>query len=86
MANFYLGLTSREQRPRIFNHRHRANNGHLPDHPAEEGYIVLADPHYRVETDWMSLIDFAPTVLDLLGRDKPDVMRGRPVFKIGKRS
>ncbi len=86
LANFYLGLTSREQRPRIFNPRHRANHGHLPDHPAEEGYIVLADPHYRVETDWMSLIDFAPTVLDLLGRDKPDVMRGRPVFKIGKRS
>lgn len=80
LANLYLALTKPAMRPRLFDPRVRGYHGHLPDHPAEEGFVVLADPYYKADIDWMRLIDFAPTVLDLLGRDKPDVMGGRPVF------
>lgn len=80
LANLFLALTTPMVRRRLFNPRHRGVHGNLPNHPAEEGYMVLADSYYETDTRWMQLIDFAPTVLHLLGRDKPDVMRGRSVF------
>ncbi len=81
LANFYLGLSNRVLRPRIRDPRHRGNHGQMPSHPAERGFIVLSDPTQALETDRMRLIDFAPTVLGLLGEDPPPTMTGRPVYR-----
>jgi hypothetical protein len=80
LANIFLALSGSEQRPRLFNPRHRGNHGYLPDHPAEEGYIVLADRTYESTSEIVDLIDFAPTVLALLEKPVPDYMCGQPIF------
>ncbi|MEN8374786.1 MAG: alkaline phosphatase family protein [Gemmatimonadota bacterium] len=80
LANLYLGLTSPEQRPRRRDPRHRANHGQLPDHPSERGTVVVADGAWLPTTDVGRLIDFAPTVLSMLGRAAPDHLEGKPMF------
>lgn len=80
IANAYLGITDPLLRARLFNARHRGNHGHLPDHPAEEGFLVLGDKGYDVAGDMMQLTDFAPTVLSLLGRQPAPHMTGTPIF------
>jgi hypothetical protein len=80
LANFYLGLTDRLLRPRLLNARHRGNHGHLPDHPAEEGYLVICEQGYGVADDPMRVTDFAPTVMSLLGKQPAGHMTGRCVF------
>lgn len=81
IANLFLGLTDRHQRPRAFDARHRGNHGYLPQHPSEQGFVTIADPRVRALRDEMVLIDFAPTVLTLLGRAVPPELRGRPAFE-----
>ena len=81
LANLFLGLTVPTMRPRLFNPRHRSTHGHLPDHPAEQGYMVLVAHNYEPHADWIQLIDFAPTLLALLGRDQPEYMKGKPMFR-----
>jgi hypothetical protein len=80
LANIFLALSSREQRPRLFNPRHRGNHGNLPDHHAEEGYAILADKNYKAYGEWAELIDFAPSILSLLDKPIPEYMRGKAVF------
>ena len=80
LANLFLGLTDRLLRPRLFNARHRGNHGHLPDHPAEEGYLVMGEQGFDVDGDDMQLTDFAPTVMSLLGETPADHMTGTPIF------
>jgi hypothetical protein len=80
LANFYLGLMGDLQRRRIFNPRHRANHGQFPGHPSEQGFMVLLDRNHEVTIPEMQLIDFAPTVFDLMGYKIPPVMKGRPVY------
>jgi hypothetical protein len=80
VANLFLGLFGGHQRPRLFDPHHRGNHGYLPQHPSERGFVTLAEPGAAALRDEMSLIDFAPTVLALLGRDPPPVMRGVPAF------
>jgi hypothetical protein len=80
VANLFLGVTDRHQRPRLLRPRHRGNHGYLPEHASERGWLVLADAAWRASRDEMTLLDFAPTVLALLGRAPPAAMRGAPVF------
>ncbi|MBI1796196.1 MAG: alkaline phosphatase family protein [Candidatus Eisenbacteria bacterium] len=80
-ANLFLGLFGGHQRPRLFQPRHRGNHGYLPRHPSEQGFVVLAEPGVRALRAEMTLIDFAPSVLGLLGRDVPAAMRGVPAFE-----
>ncbi len=80
LANLFLGITDSLLRPRFFNARHRGNHGHLPDHPAEEGYLILGDQGYDVAGEKMELTDFAPTVLSLLGEKPAAHMTGTPIF------
>jgi hypothetical protein len=61
---------------------HRGSHGHRPDHPAEEGYVVLLDPRSEADRPWARLVDFAPTVLSLLAKHPPDSMKGTPFFRI----
>lgn len=80
IANAFLGITDKLLRPRLFNAHHRGNHGHLPDHPAEEGYLVLCEEGFKATTDQAQIFDFAPTVLNLLGKKPPEHMDGRAVF------
>lgn len=80
LANLFLGLADRHQRPRVLRPLHRGNHGYLPQHPSERGWAVLADGTWRASRDEMTLLDFAPTVLALLGRSPLPAMRGTPAF------
>jgi hypothetical protein len=80
LANIYMGLRFKEQRPRLFNPRHRGCHGHLPDNPADEGYMILFDARFKPVIERMALIDFAPTILALVGNPVAPHMRGRMAF------
>ncbi len=80
IGNLVLGLTHTTMRPRIWNPRHRGYHGQLPDHPAEEGFLIVFDAALEAENDTMKLVDFAPTILSLLGQDQPEYMEGRSIL------
>ena len=82
LANVYLGLTMDGQHPRITNPRHRGNHGHLPGHPAEAGYLVVADERLRPTQGRprAHIADVAPTLLTLLGREPAPHMKGAGIF------
>jgi hypothetical protein len=81
LANLYLALRYKEQRPRLSNPRHRGCHGHLPDNPADEGYMILTDQRLVPKVEFMDLIDFAPSVLACFGHPTPNHMKGRIVFE-----
>ena len=81
LASLFLGLTDRHQRPRIFQPRHRGNHGYLPEHPSERGYVLLTEEGWRAQKDEMAIVDFAPSVLSLLGHAPPPAMQGSAVFQ-----
>lgn len=80
LANLYLGMTDKHQRSRIFNPKHRGYHHYLPHNESEKGFMLLLDDSYHVAKQEAELIDFAPTVLKLLGYEKPDYMKGNCVF------
>jgi len=80
LNNLVLGLTDRDQRPRLLNPRHRGAHGYLPEHPSERGFAIVADSRFRALRPSAKLIDMAPTLLTLLGEAPPSYMRGRAVF------
>lgn len=82
LANLYMGLSKPRLWRRILKPVHRGSHGHRPDHPAEEGYVVLLDPRSEADREWARLTDFAPTVLSLLSKRPPDSMKGTPFFRI----
>ncbi len=85
LANLFLGLTDHHQRPRLFQPRHRGNHGYLPEHPSERGFVLYADTGWRPARAEMALVDFAPTVLALLGEPVPAHMHGSAAFAPGSR-
>jgi Type I phosphodiesterase / nucleotide pyrophosphatase len=80
LANLYLGLTDWHQKNRIFRPVHRGTHGYLPNHPSEEGFAILIDRNYNATRPSIELIDIAPTVLALLGRPRPEHMKGTVAF------
>ena len=80
LANLYLGVFGPSQRIRISNPVHRGNHGYLPHYPSEKGFLVIADREMRPTRDQMSLIDFAPTILNCVGVAKPLHMAGHSVL------
>ena len=80
IANAYLGITDPLLRPRLFNPHHRGNHGHLPDHPAEAGYMVLCHQDYKATVETGHVRDFAPTAMNLLGQKPAEHMTGQTVF------
>ena len=80
LANLFLGLTDRHQHPRVFQPRHRGNHGYLPEHPSERGFVLLAEEGWRATEGEMAIVDFAPSVLTLLGHASPPHMRGSAVW------
>ena len=81
IANLFLGITDPKQRPRLFNPRHRGEHTLLPHFEAAKGFTLLLNNDYESCKKEADLIDIAPTVLELLGIEKPDTMIGSPVFK-----
>lgn len=77
LGNTFLGLKNPLMRSRVLSGRHRGYHGHLPDHPAELGYMSVADDRWDLGDAMMDVIDFAPTVLAMLGQRVPEHMHGR---------
>lgn len=80
LASLFLGLTDRHQRPRVLQPRHRGNHGYLPEHPSERGYVLLAEDGWQATGGEMAIVDFAPSVLGLIGHPLPPQMKGSAVF------
>ena len=80
LANLYLGLFGPSQKSRIFNPIHRGNHGYLSHHPSEKGFLVLADDGVKPNRKTMSLIDFAPTMLEYLSTGTPSKMIGHSIL------
>jgi len=81
LANLFMALSEPTMRHRMWNPRHRGYHGYLPGHPADDGFLVLADPEFRAAAERIELIDVAPTILALVGERAPDHMTGRAVFE-----
>lgn len=81
LANLFMGLRRSVLRPRIADPTHRGYHGHLPDHPSEEGYMVLMEERFSPRTDQVSLIDIAPTLLKIMDIPQPAYMKGQPAFR-----
>lgn len=80
LANIFLGLIDWQQRSRLFNPKHRGYHGYPPNNESEKGLMILLDDCYKATKQEVEIIDVAPTVLELLGYEKPDYMKGRSVF------
>jgi len=80
LGNLYLILTNKDQRNRIKNPIIRGCHGHLPDNECEKGFVMLLDNEYKTDKEEIEIIDIAPTILNLLGYDKPDSLEGVSAF------
>jgi len=80
LANLYLGLTDWQQRSRVLNPKHRGYHGYPPNNESEKGFMILLDDSFKATKQEVEIIDVAPTVLELLGYEKPDYMKGACVF------
>ena len=80
IGNLYLALTNKEQRGRIQSPIYRGYHGHLPYNECEKGFVMLLDNDYKPNRKEIEIIDIAPTVLNLLGYDKPDSLQGDTPF------
>lgn len=81
IANLFLGLTDPKQRPRLFNPRHRGDHSLLPNFESAKGFMLVLSRDYEPCKKEADLIDVSPTILEILGIEKPDTMFGSPVFK-----
>ena len=82
LANIVIGLTNSDQRARIFNFKHKGYHHHLPGNDSEIGFLVFLDNSYKTHKNEHEIIDFAPTILKLLGYKKPEYMNGRPILTL----
>jgi hypothetical protein len=80
LANLWLGLSDRMQRARLRDPRHRGNHGHLPHFDAERSFALLLDRRFEVARATGSILDVAPSILAVMGREAPATMTGRPLF------
>jgi hypothetical protein len=80
-VNLLFGAKSWQHRRRLRNPLHLAYHGHLPEHPSEKGFLVVADPACRGPAGEIDLVDVAPSLLGLVGTPAPPSMEGRPRFE-----
>jgi len=80
IGNLYLALTNKEQRNRIKSPIYRGYHGHLPYNECEKGFVMLLDNDYKPNRKEIEIIDIAPTVLNLLGYNEPDSLKGSTAF------
>lgn len=80
IGNFYLGLTNKQARSRLFNPAHRGYHGYLPQNDSEKGTFILLHDEYRIDREEIETIDVAPTIINLLGFKQPDSLKGKSAF------
>ncbi|MGH7718837.1 MAG: alkaline phosphatase family protein [Gemmatimonadaceae bacterium] len=80
VANVLLALSTWQQWSRLRSARHRGDHGYLPEAECERGFILLAEEGPPATTNEATLIDVAPSILQLLGVPAPATMRGKSVF------
>ena len=80
LANLLFGLTNKNMRSRLKSSIYRSYHGHLPYNECEKGFVMLLDSGYKTNEKEIDIIDIAPTVLNLIGYDKPDSLQGDTPF------
>ncbi len=80
LGNLYLGVTNGQQRKRLNDPVYRGYHGYLPENESEKGLLILTDDRYKADKKEIETIDFAPTVLDLLGCERPSYLKGKCAF------
>lgn len=80
LGNIFLGIVDPQQRSRLTSPKYRGYHGYLPHNESEKGFMLLLDDQFKKEEKEVELIDVAPTVLGLLGYERPDYMKGSCVF------
>lgn len=80
VANVFLGLSDWQQRGRTFNPKHRGCHGYLPQYDSEKGFMMVLDKRLKSSNRKIDIIDVAPSILGLLGYEKPGYMKGSCVF------
>jgi hypothetical protein len=81
LANLWLGLVDPMQRSRLRDPRHKGNHGHLPHFDTENAFLALLDPRFEVVVERASVLDVAPSILDVLGYEPAAGMSGRAIFR-----
>jgi len=80
LGNLYLALTESQERSRIQSSIYRGYHGHLPYNECEKGFLLLLDNDYKTSEKEIEIIDVAPTILNLLGYDQPELLKGVNAF------
>lgn len=83
LAHIHLGLTSSAMRGRLTHRNMAGYHGLMPGHPAELGYMLVADPGVQPTVgpdDMIQIVDVAPTLLSLVGQAPAEHMNGRVVM------
>ena len=80
IGNMFLGLSDWKQQPRLKSPIQRAVHGYLPDNAGETGIILVCDEHYQADVGEASIIDVAPSLLNLVNAKIPDQMQGTGIF------
>ena len=82
LGNIFVGLTQKAMRKRMFDPFHRGYHGYMPspDAPSENAWALVADDRFAPTADKARLMDFAPSMLSLIGEPTPDFMQGKPTF------
>lgn len=80
LANLWLGLIDPMQRARLRGPRHRGNHGHLPHFEVERSFVLLCDDSFE-SIGGGTVLDVAPTMLDMLGYAHPSTMAGHSLFR-----
>jgi hypothetical protein len=81
LASLIITLSDRQQRMRARIPWHQADHGYLSENDSEIGIMALIEDGYDAEPGEVELIDIAPTLLALLGREPAPTMRGRSVMQ-----
>jgi hypothetical protein len=81
LASVLRTVLDRQQRQRFRVPWHQADHGYLPDNDCELGFMVLAEHGYEARAASVTLIDIAPTLLDLLRLPRPGSMRGQAALR-----
>ncbi|RJP85054.1 MAG: hypothetical protein C4518_16960 [Desulfobacteraceae bacterium] len=79
LANLFLGL-DRQQYRRIWSPHQKGYHGYLPSNDCEKGFMLITNDHFKLKKN-MNILDFAPSVLELLGYRKSDKMQGQSVIE-----
>jgi hypothetical protein len=81
LANLWLGLVDPMQRSRLRDPRHKGNHGHLPHTDIENSFVALLDRTFEATTQWGNIVDVAPSILGVLGYERPTTMMGQQLFR-----